>query len=110
VAHSQRRIRDTHLSSNHPEHECVEFALSDFAVSCLKDPKTGDLDSRGEMEPEMCTLLATRTNQRTNRLFFDGTISCGPKSRYLKNIPFGIVSIEGYGDAGCGSVSDAIFL
>ncbi|TID28004.1 S-adenosyl-L-methionine-dependent methyltransferase [Venturia nashicola] len=81
----------------------IEFELSDFCIYAA-ERKTATTKNRkpnlwdryvGGLE--MMPLHATRASKGTYRFLFDGVLSCGDLSRYVQAVPFGPLSIGGYG-------------
>lgn len=56
-------------------------------------------DSRQEYD--MCTLDRLRTHRQASRLQFDGILSVGHRRIPIRNLEFGTVTVDGYGDEGC---------
>jgi len=75
-----------------PAEEYTYLELDEFTIYHLPDTR---------QEYDMCTLDRLRTHRAANRLSFDGILSVGDRKIPVRDLKFGTVTVDGYGDEGC---------
>jgi DNA (cytosine-5)-methyltransferase 1 len=100
--HAQNQGRLQATQPNEDDSDYTSFDLSQFTIYQPSESVLG--------VKEMVPLNVLKTKYRCDELLIDGIVSFNGTEFHLRAVPFEELSIEGYGDTECHSITDYIWI